>query len=388
MGDAMKQNAALKQTEQQVAKTTEGFDSELIVAGNDSSPEMENTSVERLREKIKAARLEKLMARQLESELSIDEMSFEPSSDDNFLEAAEFANTTPVETTTAEVTAPIQRTKLELFEREPSAVTRSRFQASRADCENLLSDIREQSELMERLANRSNSFLDYLNRIEEEFKTMDSMEIELREKYSELERATTKIAENQSLIEKQRKQNELLETMRNTASQNYEQARRELEETQSDNEHLRAKSNENAALAARLEREHMSLSEKHEVLRVEHEKSTATVNSLRRQNHDQDRQISQVTSELHEITTANEQTLTELSNIQIKYNELNKKSLETQGQHYTRISELEETVREMKTLLDRRTREKTELTNELEAANNLLMLHEEMISALSPQRHS
>lgn len=382
LGDAMDQNTAVKRTNDGFADTTEGFDSELIVASNDSSSEFADDNVGKLREKIKAARLEKLMARQLESELSIDEISFEPSMDNETLAETEAA----VERSQASVAT--QRTRLDLYEREPSSVGRSRFQSSRSDCESLLSDFRQQSEVLGRIADRSSSFLDYLNRMEEEFKTMDSMEIELREKTRELERSENKNAENQTLIDKQRKQIELLETMRTTATENYEQARRDLDSSQVENDQIRTKLNESVALTARLERENMAITEKFDTVRSEHEKAAASVNSLRRQNQDQDRQLTQATAELHEISTSNEQALNELSNIQIKYNELNKKSLESQGQHYAKISELEETVRELKSLLDRRTRERSELKNELEAANNLLVLHEEMIAALSPQRRS
>ncbi|MEL7430574.1 MAG: hypothetical protein AAFN43_11305 [Pseudomonadota bacterium] len=378
----MDQNAALKRAEQVLAEVTEAFDSELIVASNDAAGNPVEANIEMLRDKIKASRLEKLMARQLESELSINEISFEPSFDDDFLDQA-----IPTEPVSSNLQNHLRQTPAPM-EREPSSVTRSRFHANRSDCESLVTDIRDHAETLHSLAGRSDSLISYLNRIEEEFRNMDSMELELREKSRELERSTTRMNEGQSLIDKQRKQIQLLETMRNTANENYEDARRELDDIQAENERLTKRVNESAALLSRLERENMTFSEKFDMARMELEKAGTTIKSLRRQGEEHDRSVSQLRAELSETTAQNEQALNELSALQIRYNELNKKSLESQGQHYTKISQLEEAIREMKSLLDRRTREKTELQTELDAANNLLVLHEEMISALSPQRRA
>lgn len=379
----MKTNAAAQQVGEQLAVTT-GFDSETLTASNDIAYVAEDPSLEELRSKIKAARLEKLMARQLESELSVDEINFEPSLDD--LDLA-------VDSTVAENVPQAPRAFLtsaapDLASRSSATDPRSRFKTNRQDCEDLLEDFREHAHLMTRISEKSNSFLDYLNRVEQEFSSMDSMEMELREKTRELERIEKQRQEHKTLVEKQRKQIDLLETMRKTSVENYDNAKHQLDELQLQSEQQAGKLNEAHAMLSRFERETVAWSEKYETMRVEYEKASSMVASLRRQNHDQDRQLSQTVGELNDLKTENEQNLHELSNLQIKYNELNKKSLEHQSQHYTKIAELEETVRAMKGQLDQRNREKADLVNELEAANNLLVLHEEMISALSPQRRA
>jgi len=58
---------------------------------------------------------------------------------------------------------------------------------------------------------------------------------------------------------------------------------------------------------------------------------------------------------------------------------LNKSALEQQSQQYARIHELESVMRDVKRQLEFKTKTNAELTVELEATNNLLVLHEEMV---------
>ncbi len=390
-GDVMAQNAAKQESSVHLAATTTGFDQETITANNDVVCNSNDQSIDQLRSKIKAARLEKLMARQLESELSIEEIDFEPSlealdltpNEDVFSEAeAETEMQTPA--TKARGLFP-RRSRVELTERSSEIDPRSRFKTQRQDCEKLLLEFQEHSRLMTRISDKSNSFLDYLNRIEQEFVAMDSMELEIREKTRELERIEKQRVEHRALVEKQSKQIELLETMRQSSANNYEETKRQLEELQAQTENQSNQLNEANALIARYEREALTANEKLDTMRSDFEKANASVNALRRQTQDQDRQLSHALSELNEVSAHNEQTLHELSSLQIKYNTLNKKALEQQGQHYSRISELEEALRRAKSQIEQSNREKSDLKHELEAANNLLVLHEDMIAALTPQ---
>ena len=186
------------------------------------------------------------------------------------------------------------------------------------------------------------------------------------------------------LIEKQRKQIEKLEVMRQTSTENYEAAKYELQEVQHQKERLNGKLGENAIKIARMERENASLNEKLQIVSSDLEKSNASVNSLRRQSQNQDRQITQTKSELSELAIINDEVLSNLSSLQIKYNELNKRSLEKQGNYYTKIAQFEESTRALKARLEKSEREKSETLKELEAANNLLVLQEEMVSAITP----
>ena len=80
--------------------------------------------------------------------------------------------------------------------------------------------------------------------------------------------------------------------------------------------------------------------------------------------------------------------MSDLDNIQTKYDELNKSALGQQSQQYGRIHELESVLRDTKRQLEVKAKSNAELSVELEATNNLLVLHEEMVAALSPQDRS
>lgn len=141
MGDVMTSNAAKQQANVQSAAITTGFDSETIIANNDVIERTNGQSIEALRSKIKASRLEKLMARQLESELSLAEIAFEPSLDDLDLSLDEPSFEEPQTTIPSRTQSFLpNRQRYTLSERSSEIDPRSRFKSNRHDCESLLQE--------------------------------------------------------------------------------------------------------------------------------------------------------------------------------------------------------------------------------------------------------
>lgn len=114
-------------------------------------------------------------------------------------------------------------------------------------------------------------------------------------------------------------------------------------------------------------------------------RSTTEIQNLTAELHEKDMTCAKLTSDYATLIKSNSKVMTNLDNVQKKYDELNKHALEQQSQQYARIHELESVLRDTKRKMELKTVEAAELGVELEATNNLLVLHEEMVAALSPE---
>ena len=130
-----------------------------------------------------------------------------------------------------------------------------------------------------------------------------------------------------------------------------------------------------------------SLTEKFKTSEAALERTTRDLEQTTQEVNEKDMAHAKAASELSALIKSNEKTVLELTGIQNKYDELNKHALEQQSQQYARIHELESTLRDVKRQLELKAQEKAELAVELEATNNLLVLHEEMVAALSPDNN-
>ena len=368
VGDNMTDSTAREHAKSDEIIEVEGFDSQILSASNDTDYVNEDHGIEELKSRLAAARFEKMMAQQLASELEVDEIEYESSLLERVVAPA--------------LTKETHNDGSDFLAETP--LVNSRFRRNRTNCKDLISSLQEKADAMAEISDRATSFMEYLTELEGEFANLESLELELEEKNRQIERIDRMHDDQRILIEKQRKQIEKLEVMRQTSTENYEAAKYELQEVQHQKERLNGKLGENAIKIARMERENASLNEKLQIVSSDLEKSNASVNSLRRQSQNQDRQITQTKSELSELTIINDEVLSNLSSLQIKYNELNKRSLEKQGNYYTKIAQFEESTRALKARLEKSEREKSETLKELEAANNLLVLQEEMVSAITP----
>lgn len=118
------------------------------------------------------------------------------------------------------------------------------------------------------------------------------------------------------------------------------------------------------------------------------ERMTRELENLTAEAHDKEMLCAKLTSDYASLIKANTKVMSDLDNIQTKYDELNKSALGQQSQQYGRIHELESVLRDTKRQLEVKAKSNAELSVELEATNNLLVLHEEMVAALSPQDRS
>lgn len=128
-----------------------------------------------------------------------------------------------------------------------------------------------------------------------------------------------------------------------------------------------------------------SLSEKLSTSDINLEVATKELENLTSELHDKDMMCAKLTSDYSSLIKSNTKVIGDLDNVQNKYEELNKSALEQQSQQYARIHELESSLRDTKRHLELKSKTNAELTVELEATNNLLVLHEEMVAALSPE---
>ena len=313
-GDAMTKSYAANHPHPDYPASTNGFEEKTVIADNDPVTHVSPNKVEELRNRIRAARLETMMARKLENELSID---------------------------------PVALQQVERIADTPE----NHFSKTRKECELMIRELGEQASTLLSLADRSCKFLGYLENIDPD--SNENTTLELPEEPRRLPRKDVRYGDSLAVIERQTQQIDALESMHERAKESYE------------------------ATLSRLKRENATFKERYETAALELEKANETVSLLDGKLRDQDKSLSQAQNDLDEISAECENTLNELSSLQARYDELNKKSLENQGQHYSKINELEELVRELQANLDAVSRERDNLSTELETCNSLLKLHED-----------
>ena len=439
-----------------------------------------NLDADEIRAKIKAARLEKLMARQLESELSIELDTHIGSSveeiDQNNIELVEteapIALTTPEPATTRE-SAKIKTPASKARGYSAGSSKRMRnIQTTRHSCDEMITRIRSGSEILTDLNEQTTSLAGQLQLMEQEFAHFEEAEAIAAKLASDHKRVTNEYEEALNLIEKQNRQLDVLESQRSNSNSNYEKTKAELEklqreyqktndlltesqmvnseleqnnrsfknkieiadtdiselnkELQSTSASLKQKDMEAARASAELLSTRERLSNTQNSLTVSseeletvskqlsdkeienqnlisevnelNEKLTASETSLEsairdlenltQEAHDKDMEAAKLTSDYSSLIKLNSKTMNDMDNLQNKYHVLNKNSLEQQSQQYARIHELESLLRDVNRKLELKVKETAELNVELEATNNLLILHEEMVAALSPEdRH-
>jgi len=437
---------------------------------NLSNPDqLTNLDTEEIRSKIKAARLEKLMARQLESELTFDleaepELVIEASDEEITLE------TLFDDVSNAPIKLEIPASKSKGYSIGSSKRMRN-MQTTRHSCDEMVTRIRSGSHILTELNEQTTNLVNQLQSMEQEFANFEEAEVKASKLASEHKRITTEYNEALNLIEKQSRQLNVLDQQRTKSNADYENTRAELEqlqirnrkdidlfaevqivnseleqekrslnnqltaneaslseatsELQTTNNMLKQKDMEAARALAeltstkeRLQNAETSLaftSEEHETLSKQFTEAQIELQSLQSQNeaandelastqtnlkqttkeleeltadaHDKDISSAKLTSDYASLIKQNSKVTNDLNNIQNKYDELNKSALEQQSQQYARIHELESVMRDVKRQLEFKTKTNAELTVELEATNNLLVLHEEMVTALSKENN-
>jgi len=446
---------------------------ELDKSGKQSEAEttaetIKNLNTEDIRAKIKAARLEKLMARQLESELSIE---LEPEIE--LVTVEDIQEPEPVIEKSAvtmpgqvEIEIPVPRS------RGYSAGSSKRMrniQATRHSCDEMVTRIRNGADIMAGLNEQTANLVKQLQFMEQEFARFEEAEAKATKLGEEHKRVTGEYEEALNLIEKQNRQLSVLEAQRASSNSNYEHIKAEFEklqrqqqrdadllaesqmvnsELEQDNRSLKSKlastehnyseltielqstantlkqkdmeaakavaelasarerlNNAEAGLEStslelealskqmtdkeieyqNLETKHSGMAEKIGTMEESLERSTKEVETLTAELHEKEMTCAKLTSDYSSLIKSNSKVMTDFDNIQKKYDELNKHALEQQSQQYARIHELESILRDTKRRLELKNKENAEISVELEATNNLLVLHEEMVAALSPE---
>lgn len=425
-----------------------------------------NLDADEIRAKIKAARLEKLMARQLESELSF-ELDTDITPSDADLEIAPIEEVAPIKAE-APVELEIPASKARGYSAGSSKRMRN-IQSTRHSCDEMVTRIRSGSDILTGLNEQTTNLVKQLQFMEQEFARFEEAESKAARLASDHKRVTGEYEEALNLIEKQNRQLDVLEAQRANSNANYETTKAELEKLQREHQReveLFAESQmvnseleqDNRSLTSKLStmeanlaettselnvtnnalkqkdmeaaRAHAELSSARERLmnaetsldttsqeleklakdftnkeielqRTESnlaaaseklaaaeqnlERTTKELESLTIEAHDKEMLCAKLTSDYASLIKANTKVMSDLDNIQTKYDELNKSALEQQSKQYGRIHELESVLRDTKRQLELKTKANAELSVELEATNNLLVLHEEMVAALSPE---
>ena len=367
----MNTSAAHKRQEFETTVATEAFDGNSVVANNDPLPgHTTNQEIENVRSRIKAARLEHLMARQLETDLAI-ELTIAPQ-----LEADILATMTE---TTDQCDAEIA--VLEPYTREVEE--HHFFEKTRSECASLVSTFQQQAAALENLVESSGGLLNFINRIEVEFRNADAAKIELNDTRLELENALVSNTEHASTIEKQTKQISVLEALRESMAHNFSDAKATITELKAKNTEAQQKLEDTQEEASRFLTIASHLETEKEQAEADLAKAEETIISLRTELKKRETELTATSSKVSAIKAKSATTQDEFSELKSKYEQLNIKSLENQGQHLSRISELEHAAKSLKIDLDATRREKEDLGSELDAVNKLLMLHGEMLDALS-----
>lgn len=454
---------------------------ELNVGNSNNVRNLTNLDADQIRTKIKAARLEKLMARQLESELSIELDTQIESAIQEIDFTIEDQPTLEEITPSIEEVADIVEPKLEEPIRFEMPASKARgysagsskrmrnIQTTRHSCDEMVSRIRSGSEILAGLNEQTTNLVGQLQFMEQEFARFEDAEAKATKLATTHKRVTEEYEESLNLIEKQNRQLDVLETQRKSSNSNYENTKAELEklqrqhqngknllaesqmvnsELEQDNRSFKGKLDSvetaNSELTKDLQATSTTLKQKDmeaaravaELLSVKERLSNSesglnssnqelealskqfTDKEIENQNlqselngtteklhtseaslgrtirdlqnlteeaHAKDMTSAKLTSDYSTLIKSNSKVINELDNLQNKYDELNKNSLAQQSQQYARIHELESMLRDTKRKLELKSKETNELNVELEATNNLLVLHEEMVAALSPE---
>jgi chromosome segregation ATPase len=424
-----------------------------------------NLDADAIRAKIKAARLEKLMARQLESELSFElDTDIAPSVADVEIEATE--EVTPLKAE-APVELEIPASKARGYSAGSSKRMRN-IQSTRHSCDEMVTRIRSGSDILTGLNEQTTNLVKQLQFMEQEFARFEEAESKAARLASDHKRVTGEYEEALNLIEKQNRQLDVLEAQRANSNANYETTKAELEKLQREHQREAELFAESQMVNSELEQDNRSLTSKLSTAEANIAETTselnATNNALKQKDmeaarahaelssarerlmnaetsldttsqeleklskdftnkeielqttesslaaaseklaaaeqnlernskelenltteaHEKEMLCAKLTSDYSSLIKANTKVMSDLDNIQTKYDELNKSALEQQSQQYGRIHELESVLRDTKRQLELKTKANAELSVELEATNNLLVLHEEMVAALSP----
>jgi chromosome segregation ATPase len=424
-----------------------------------------NLDADAIRAKIKAARLEKLMARQLESELSFElDTDIAPSVADVEIEATEEVAPLKAE---APVELEIPASKARGYSAGSSKRMRN-IQSTRHSCDEMVTRIRSGSDILTGLNEQTTNLVKQLQFMEQEFARFEEAESKAARLASDHKRVTGEYEEALNLIEKQNRQLDVLEAQRANSNANYETTKAELEKLQREHQREAELFAESQMVNSELEQDNRSLTSKLSTAEANIAETTselnATNNALKQKDmeaarahaelssarerlmnaetsldttsqeleklskdftnkeielqttesslaaaseklaaaeqnlertskelenltteaHEKEMLCAKLTSDYSSLIKANTKVMSDLDNIQTKYDELNKSALEQQSQQYGRIHELESVLRDTKRQLELKTKANAELSVELEATNNLLVLHEEMVAALSP----
>ena len=424
-----------------------------------------NLDADAIRAKIKAARLEKLMARQLESELSFElDTDIAPSVADVEIEATEEVTPLKAEAT---VELEIPASKARGYSAGSSKRMRN-IQSTRHSCDEMVTRIRSGSDILTGLNEQTTNLVKQLQFMEQEFARFEEAESKAARLASDHKRVTGEYEEALNLIEKQNRQLDVLEAQRANSNANYETTKAELEKLQREHQREAELFAESQMVNSELEQDNRSLTSKLSTAEANIAETTselnATNNALKQKDmeaarahaelssarerlmnaetsldttsqeleklskdftnkeielqttesslaaaseklaaaeqnlernskelenltteaHEKEMLCAKLTSDYSSLIKANTKVMSDLDNIQTKYDELNKSALEQQSQQYGRIHELESVLRDTKRQLELKTKANAELSVELEATNNLLVLHEEMVAALSP----
>lgn len=451
---------------------------ENAIAFNQTTTSMpKNLDAEEIRAKIKAARLEKLMARQLETELTFDlEDQVNLSFDENTIQTDTVA---PIEKVEESVSEPyIEAPELATFTKPASksknysAGSSKRMRniiTTKDSCQQMVAQIHSGSDLLSNLNDQTNVLVNQLNIMEQEFAQFEEAEKKASKIAAEYKLVTAEYEEALDLIEKQNRQLTVLDNQRANSNLNYEKTKNELDKLQRQYQKEMDSFSESQMINSELEQENKSLlkkvdasainineleselqrtnnnlkqkdmeaaraiaelaSTKEKLTNIEETALTTTnelellskeftekeiklqsigsqlastndrlstseslLNSTQKEMqtlvadmHEQDMNNAKLTSDYTSLHKSYNKVTTSLENIQTKYDELNKSALEQQSQQYARIHELESVLRDANRKLELQTKSNAEISVELEATNNLLTLHEDMVAALSPK---
>jgi len=372
---------AVKQVAREIATD---LSDEVLVPNNDVSSVPNNRNIAALRKKIKSARLEKLMARQLEDELSIDHIEIEDPQGSNPDAMPVFQHEDDIaKATDASFEEPYVNYRPHSKHSSSKARAIDLHQSLR-HCGEMLQKITISSQALTDLSSHASGLETFLRTVEQDLAALERSEIRVKELEEISDQQRIQIQEFRAEAKKQKKQIEMLETMHKSSLSSNEKTNNELARVQNT---IRKKEREISNLHASVsESEQARNSVKSDLnkLTVELSHSNQTLSASRDKLRIKDVEITKLVAEVNSLTAENDHALDKYADIQAKYDDANKRYLEQQNQHYTKIHSLENQVRELKQQLESNNREKAELSVELNAANNLLVLHEEMISALSP----
>ncbi|MGI9350257.1 MAG: hypothetical protein ACR2O3_01735 [Rhizobiaceae bacterium] len=367
------------------AESVTDLSDEELVPNNDTESPVINRNIEKLRNKIKSARLEKLMASQLEAELSIDHIEIEEPdvSELHLEEEPEFIS----KATTLETYSDARKNE-DLASDERFSFGNSRsgagdIQRSRRTCDEMAKNIKNSSNVFLKMIEQASGMAEYLEVVEQELNDLERARIHIRELEENSDQSRIQIQEFQSTIEKQKKQIEMLEAIRKNTADAHESSKNEITQLQNA---LRKRDREIGNLQSGISdanRDKNSLKSELGKLELEVQHGNQALTTAREKLRNKDVELTKLVADLNEVVTDNDEIRDKFADIESKYNDLNKRGLDQQSQNYSKIHDLENLVRDLKRQIQMSNQEKAELQVELSAANNLLVLHEEMIDTLS-----